>query len=63
MIKEAFKSLEPGGYLELQDECFPFQYRAEPPKDSALYTWTELVLGPSVDECATLQTLDGRIRL
>ena len=44
MIKEAFKSLEPGGYLELQDGCFPFQYIGEPPKDSALYKWNEIVV-------------------
>lgn len=43
MINQAFQSLEPGGYLELQDGCFPFEYIGEAPKDSALYKWNEVV--------------------
>jgi hypothetical protein len=44
VINEAFKSLAPGGYLEMQDVCLPCQYIGPPPKESALYKWNELVL-------------------
>jgi hypothetical protein len=47
VINEAFKSLEPGAYLELQDACFPCQYIGEPPKESAIYKWNELVIAGS----------------
>ncbi|KUJ18903.1 S-adenosyl-L-methionine-dependent methyltransferase, partial [Mollisia scopiformis] len=42
VISEAFKSLAPGGYLELQDAVFPFNYIGEPPVDSDLYRWNKL---------------------
>jgi hypothetical protein len=42
VINEAFKSLVPGGYFELQDSLFPFQYIGEPPVHSELYRWGEL---------------------
>jgi len=42
VINEAFKSLAPGGYLELQDGIFPFNYVGEPPVHSDLYRWCEL---------------------
>jgi hypothetical protein len=42
VINEAFKSLAPGGYLELQDGLFPFKYVGEPPTNSDLYRWGKL---------------------
>jgi SAM-dependent methyltransferase len=44
VIAEAYKSLAPGGYLELQDGVFPFEYVGEPPTDSAIYKWNEYVV-------------------
>jgi hypothetical protein len=44
VINEAFKSLEPGGYLELQDGLFPWGYIGDPPKESAVYRWVELLV-------------------
>jgi hypothetical protein len=43
MIQQAYKSLTPGGYLEIQDGAFPFKYIGDPPVDSALYKWNQLV--------------------
>jgi hypothetical protein len=43
VIQQAFNSLSPGGYLELQDGYFPFEYVGDIPKDSALYKWNEIV--------------------
>ena len=36
MTNEAVKSLIPGGYLELRDAVFPFEYIGEPPLHSGL---------------------------
>ncbi|KAH8807439.1 S-adenosyl-L-methionine-dependent methyltransferase [Xylogone sp. PMI_703] len=44
VIREAYKSLAPGGYLELQDGTFPFKYIGEPPVDSNIYKWNETVV-------------------
>ncbi|KAG9233730.1 S-adenosyl-L-methionine-dependent methyltransferase [Amylocarpus encephaloides] len=44
VLREAFKALEPGGYLELQDGTFPFQYIDGVPRDSHLYKWNEIVV-------------------
>ncbi|KAF2663539.1 S-adenosyl-L-methionine-dependent methyltransferase [Microthyrium microscopicum] len=44
VLKRAYDSLTPGGYLELHDGKFPFQYIGEPPKDSAMYKWNETVM-------------------
>jgi len=43
VFREAFKSLAPGGYLELQDATFPLQYIGEPPVNSNLYKWGEFL--------------------
>jgi hypothetical protein len=51
VIKQAFDALEPGGYLELQDGCFPFQYIGESPRDSALYRWNEEVVAGGAKLC------------
>ena len=39
VFKEAFDSLTPGGYFEMQDFIWPFQYIGDPPTESALYKW------------------------
>ncbi|KAJ2904068.1 hypothetical protein MKZ38_008879 [Zalerion maritima] len=49
VIREAYKSLAPGGWLELQDGCFPMEYAASeahpaPPGDCALRQWNDLCL-------------------
>jgi len=43
VIREAFKSLAPGGYLELQDGTFPLHFVGEPPVESDLYKWSNFV--------------------
>ena len=43
VLTQAFNSLVPGGWLELQDGSFPCKYVGEPPVDSAFYKWNELV--------------------
>jgi SAM-dependent methyltransferase len=42
VIQQAYNSLSPGGYLELQDGIFPFKYVGDVPTDSALYKWNEI---------------------
>lgn len=44
VIRQAFNSLAPGGYLELQDGIFPMAYVGEPPTDCALYKWNEFIV-------------------
>ncbi len=44
IIAQAYDHLEPGGWLELQDGIFPFEYVGEKPVNSALYKWNEYVL-------------------
>lgn len=44
VIREAFRSLAPGGYLELQDGYFPMEYVGDIPVESALYKWNELIV-------------------
>jgi hypothetical protein len=44
VISEAFKSLAPGGYLELQDMVYPFEYAGEPPVNCDLYRWNRLCI-------------------
>ena len=43
VLKSAFEALAPGGYLELQDGCFPLRYIGDPPVESNLYKWMEIV--------------------
>ena len=44
VLTQAFNSLAPGGYLEMQDGWFPCKFIGEPPKDSALKKWAEVVV-------------------
>jgi hypothetical protein len=44
VFRHAYNSLAPGGYLELQDGLFPMRYVGEPPVDSYLYRWNEIVM-------------------
>lgn len=44
VLQQAFNSLAPGGYLELQDGTFPFKYIGPPPIDSDVYKWNEIVV-------------------
>ncbi|KAF4635089.1 hypothetical protein G7Y89_g3016 [Cudoniella acicularis] len=37
VFKQAFNALAPGGFIELHDAVFPFQYAGPPPTKSALY--------------------------
>ncbi|KAH8896043.1 S-adenosyl-L-methionine-dependent methyltransferase [Thozetella sp. PMI_491] len=45
VVRSAYDTLEPGGWLELQDFYFPWGYadNAEP-KDTAIYKWNQLCL-------------------
>jgi hypothetical protein len=42
-LRKAFNALTPGGYLEMADGFFPMKYLGDPPVDSDLYKWNELV--------------------
>lgn len=44
VISQAFNSLTPGGYLELQDVVYPFCYIGPPPVSSDLYRWNQLCM-------------------
>ncbi|KAK1639699.1 hypothetical protein BDP81DRAFT_391771 [Colletotrichum phormii] len=45
MIEKAFERLEPGGYLELQDNMFPLMCRDDTMTDDFKpYKWTKLVM-------------------
>jgi SAM-dependent methyltransferase len=45
VIQSAYKSLTPGGWLELQDFYYPLEYMDDPvPTDSALYKWNQLCM-------------------
>ncbi|RYC60301.1 hypothetical protein CHU98_g5919 [Xylaria longipes] len=44
VIQQAYENLEPGGYIELQDALFPMYWIGEPPRQSALYRWNELLM-------------------
>jgi hypothetical protein len=43
-MRQSFDHLEPGGYLEMQDGFFPMRYIGEPPVDSDIYKWNELIV-------------------
>jgi hypothetical protein len=42
VIKSAFESLSPGGYLEIQDAVFPICWEEPPPADSQFVLWNRL---------------------
>ncbi|KAI0106381.1 S-adenosyl-L-methionine-dependent methyltransferase [Nemania sp. FL0031] len=44
VVKQAFENLEPGGLIEFQDALFPMHWVGEPPRQSALYRWNELLM-------------------
>jgi SAM-dependent methyltransferase len=44
VLRQIYKSLAHGGYFELQDAVFPMEFIGEPPVNSALYKWNELVM-------------------
>jgi hypothetical protein len=39
VLQQAYNSLAPGGYLELNDFNFPMRYIGATPTDSAIYKW------------------------
>jgi hypothetical protein len=43
LISICFRSLSPGGYIELQDMVFPFIFAKPPAPDSPLKKWNDLV--------------------
>jgi len=43
VFQKAFDSLTPGGYFEMQDMIWPFQYIDDPPTESALYKWMQAI--------------------
>ncbi|KAI8961508.1 S-adenosyl-L-methionine-dependent methyltransferase [Daldinia sp. FL1419] len=44
VVKQGFKHLAPGGTMEFQDGLFPMNYVGDPPTESALYRWNQLML-------------------
>ena len=43
MFGKAYDALTPGGYFEMQDFVFPFEYIDEPPTESLLYKWFQII--------------------
>ncbi|KAI1342281.1 S-adenosyl-L-methionine-dependent methyltransferase [Xylariaceae sp. FL0016] len=43
VVKQAYNSTAPGGFIEFQDAIFPMNWIGEPPKESALYRWNEMM--------------------
>jgi hypothetical protein len=44
VFKQAFDSLEPGGWLELRDPIMPFHFLTPPPEGCALKEWNENII-------------------
>lgn len=44
VVRQAYENLEPGGFIEFQDALFPMYWVGEPPRESALYRWNELLM-------------------
>lgn len=43
VLREAYRSLAPGGYLEMQDMIFPFEFLGDPPTECAYYKWLQII--------------------
>ena len=43
VFTSAYEALTPGGYFEMQDMVFPFQFLGDPPTESPLYRWFEII--------------------
>jgi hypothetical protein len=43
VFQKAYDSLTPGGYFEMQDLAFPPAYMGEPPTESPLYKWGQVI--------------------
>ncbi|KAH8882141.1 S-adenosyl-L-methionine-dependent methyltransferase [Thozetella sp. PMI_491] len=43
VIQQAFDNLSPGGYLELQDACFPFSFADGSPEDTYMHKWNNSI--------------------
>jgi hypothetical protein len=43
VFEQAYKSLAPGGYFELQDIVFPLNYLGKPREDSAYIKWIKII--------------------
>ncbi|KAI0118355.1 S-adenosyl-L-methionine-dependent methyltransferase [Nemania sp. FL0031] len=44
ILAEAYRSLEPGGYIELCDPILPFQFLTPPPEGCALRDWCDMLM-------------------
>jgi SAM-dependent methyltransferase len=44
VFQQAYDALVPGGYLELRDPIFPFQFLDPPPEGSPLVEWNSLLM-------------------
>ncbi|KAL7624948.1 hypothetical protein AAE478_004162 [Parahypoxylon ruwenzoriense] len=44
VVRQGFRSLAPGGIMEFQDALFPMSYIGEPPTESALYRWNDMMI-------------------
>jgi hypothetical protein len=43
VFKKAYDALTPGGYFEVQDFVVPFEFIGEPPTESLLYKWFQII--------------------
>ncbi|KAI0458100.1 S-adenosyl-L-methionine-dependent methyltransferase [Xylaria acuta] len=44
VLAEAYRSLAPGGFIELRDPILPFQFLTPPPEDCALQLWCDRLM-------------------
>ncbi|KAI1734804.1 S-adenosyl-L-methionine-dependent methyltransferase [Xylaria scruposa] len=44
VLAEAYRSLAPGGFIELRDPILPFQFLTPPPEDCALQLWCDKLM-------------------
>lgn len=44
VVRQAFENTAPGGMIEFQDALFPMNYIGDPPTESALYRWNEMMV-------------------
>ncbi|KAI1263824.1 S-adenosyl-L-methionine-dependent methyltransferase [Xylariaceae sp. FL1019] len=48
VLREAYRNLKPGGYIEIREPILPFQFLNPPPEPCALQGWGEKMMSASV---------------
>ncbi|TRX98584.1 hypothetical protein FHL15_000658 [Xylaria flabelliformis] len=67
VLAEAYRSLAPGGFIELRDPILPFQFLTPPPDDCALKLWCDKLMeaarlaGPNWDVATRYAQMLGEL--